>query len=357
MRAFAWAVLVVSVVMIAADVPDPAQSELPTDLASFAPLIGAWKGMGIPTANRLRGWPERHVWAWKFQDGHPIGLNVAIEGGKIVVKGQLSFDSKSKLYRLESQDAGGKTISYSGSVDKSGRALTLDRAGPEKGGKERLTIRLNSNQIRYTMWLDRQDPGAPQFHRVIDINLGKEGEQFAAGASTSNVPKCIVTGGSASLTVTYEGKSFPICCTGCRDEFLESPAKYIQKAALRAQNAAKTKPAAALSSGVGKDDGAFDGLLDEPKSTTSKVRSNDRPKAAPKSEPKSEGAPPPAESKSSRTADPDTRAASLLRSAKSLEKLGQTAAAVESYRRIVTKYPGTLEAKTAAERIKLLAPK
>ncbi len=41
-----------------------------------------------------------------------------------------------------------------------------------------------------------------------------------------------MTGGAATMTLTYEGKTFPICCTGCRDEFNESPEKYIKKASL-----------------------------------------------------------------------------------------------------------------------------
>jgi hypothetical protein len=279
MRAWAMvAALILSTATIAADGPDPSESAVPPELAGFSPLIGAWKGMGIPATNRLKGWPERHLWAWKFAKGHPVGLSLAIEGGKFITKGELAFDPATKRYRLDGRDADRKAVSYSGPVDKSGRVLTLERAANESSGKERITIRINSNQIRYTIWLDRQDPGAPQFHRVIDVNMGKEGEQFAAGASSSELPKCIITGGSATLAVSYDGKSYPICCTGCRDEFLESPAKYIKKAQLRAQNTPKTKP----SSSVGKDDGAFDGLVDEPKSD----KPASKPKDAPRSDPK-----------------------------------------------------------------------
>ncbi len=33
------------------------------------------------------------------------------------------------------------------------------------------------------------------------------------------------------MTISYQGRTFPICCTGCRDEFNENPEKYIKKAA------------------------------------------------------------------------------------------------------------------------------
>jgi YHS domain-containing protein len=78
-----------------------------------------------------------------------------------------------------------------------------------------------------------------------------------------------VTGGAAAMSLSYQGKSYPICCSGCRDEFLESPDKYLKKLA------AATAEADAPKSGGGKkpapakrprgDDDAFSGDVDEPK--------------------------------------------------------------------------------------------
>jgi len=48
---------------------------------------------------------------------------------------------------------------------------------------------------------------------------------FAAGSA---VPECVVTGGLGTATVTYMGKTYFVCCTGCRDEFNSDPAKYVK---------------------------------------------------------------------------------------------------------------------------------
>ena len=48
------------------------------------------------------------------------------------------------------------------------------------------------------------------------------------------------------------------------------------------------------------------------------------------------------------------RAATALRLAQNLEKSGKTATALKSYKQIVKDYPGTPQARTAAERIKAL---
>lgn len=239
--------------------PASAQSEIPAPFAPFEQLIGAWKGVGIPSANRLKGWPERHSWAWAFRDGQPVGLTVELEGSKLLSKGRLEFDGETKQYRLEGVDPSGKAVGFRGSLGKDKAVLTLDRLEPlPDGASQKLTLRLNSNKIRYTLWDDRKAEGAPRFTRVVDSQMGKEGESFAAGSTAGNAPKCIITGGAATLTVTYQGKSFPVCCTGCRDEFEADPEKYAKK-----QSAAAAKPEAKPKKSTSDDDG-FDALIGDP---------------------------------------------------------------------------------------------
>src|SRR6476646_7706894 len=50
--------------------------EIPEQFAPFEYLIGSWKGAGVPTANRVKGWNETHAWAWKFEKGVPVGMSV-----------------------------------------------------------------------------------------------------------------------------------------------------------------------------------------------------------------------------------------------------------------------------------------
>ena len=42
--------------------------EVPEAFAPFEYLIGSWKGNGVPSANRVRGWNESHAWAWRFEN-------------------------------------------------------------------------------------------------------------------------------------------------------------------------------------------------------------------------------------------------------------------------------------------------
>jgi hypothetical protein len=147
------------------------------------------------------------------------------------------------------------------------------------------------------------------------------------------------------MTVSYMGVSYPLCCTGCRDEFNENPQKYLKKLALMRESASKGTPVKAATA-PNKDDGAFDGLTDEPKP---QAKTAPRAKMAPKDAPKAD-APKPAAPKSTDL----SRAASLLRLGQNLEKLGKISGALGYYGRVVKEYPDTPHAQTAAARIKAL---
>ena len=72
---------------------------------------------------------------------------------------------------------------------------------------------------------EKQDGGKGLFSAVHAMGGSKDGESFAGGAKK---PECIVSGGSANIPVTYMGKTYYVCCSGCRDEFNAEPAKYVK---------------------------------------------------------------------------------------------------------------------------------
>ncbi len=245
----------------------PPVDEIPAPFAPFEHMVGAWKGTATPVANRVKGWTESHAWAWKFEKGKPVAMTVDWQGDKTLTKGQLTFDGAEKKYRLDGADAAGKPVVFVGAISPDGKQLTLDRVVAAKADKERIIVRPNANKIRYTIQVDRQEAGAPQYKKQIEVGLTKAGESFAAGSGGENLPKCIMTGGASTMTVSYQGKTYPVCCTGCRDEFNDNPEKYVKKA----EEAAKAGPASArpgdrpTAASKGKDDGSFDGLFDEAK--------------------------------------------------------------------------------------------
>lgn len=343
---------------------------------AFAPLeylAGRWKGQGVPKndpANSFRGWTETHSWAWVFQSGNPVALTVVFEGGHTLATGKLTYDPPRKIYRLEGTlppPAGGP-IQFEGSLNSTGKLLTLQSVGKltQYSGTIRLSIRPNANFVRYTIREDRKDLGGSQFKPFIEVGVTKEGEAFASAASTAARAKCIITGADSAMAVTYQGVSYPVCCTGCRDEFLDNPEKYIKKASLM-QKAESRKPKAAGSaaSRVSRLDDAFAGDVAEieqtsdakakPKSRGDSVMKTDTRKANSSASMASPEAATTTKKQATATSAKTTaKAASLLKIGQNLEKNGDNAAALSYYRRVIKEYPDTAAAKTAAERIKAL---
>jgi YHS domain-containing protein len=350
--------------------------EIPAAFAPLEYLVGRWNGHGIPKDNpakQFRGWDEKHTWAWMFAHGKPVGLSLTIAGGKVLSTAKMTYDGARKVYRLEGpQPAPGGTISFEGTLDRSGKYLVLDHivAGARSSktpGKMRLSIWPNANFIRYTMAHDLQEPGSTKFDRLIEVGLTRDGESLGAGsASSSSEPaKCIVTGGAATTTVSYQGRTFPVCCSGCRDEFNENPEKYLKKASLiQAAKSAKSSPGGSPAKGVSRFEDAFAGDVDD-SATKAKpvppVSSATATKTDPAVEPtpfSSENAATKATSKKvdvrSAMEKDASRAATLLKLGQNLEKSGKTSAALEYYRRVVKDFAKAPAAKTAAARIREL---
>jgi len=41
--------------------------------------------------------------------------------------------------------------------------------------------------------------------------------------------ECIVSGGQGTITISYKGETYYVCCSGCADAFKENPEKYINE--------------------------------------------------------------------------------------------------------------------------------
>ena len=83
---------------------------------------------------------------------------------------------------------------------------------------------LRDNRFLATLW--RRRPAAKSFLDTHDIQYTKKGVPFVRNEQ----PKCIVTGGSGTIEVSYQGKTYVVCCNSCRKEFLREPAKTLTEA-------------------------------------------------------------------------------------------------------------------------------
>ncbi len=103
--------------------------------------------------------------------------------------------------------------------DKSKTPIALPADRPA-----RITIRPAAENQRVTVLYERGS--GEVFSRLAEVSATRVGGDFAAGAAG---PECIVTGGAGTIQVEYKGKTYFVCCTGCKEAFNDDPEKIIKE--------------------------------------------------------------------------------------------------------------------------------
>ena len=80
--------------------------------------------------------------------------------------------------------------------------------------------------------LDRKR-GAGQFLRIDTINTQRKGTSFAVSDTDYGEKTCVVSQGLGTTSVSFKGKSYWVCCSGCKDLFNENPEAVLAEAAER----------------------------------------------------------------------------------------------------------------------------
>lgn len=206
--------------LIAADVAKPRDSaKLVAALKPYQDLIGQWRGVGQPKRGSNKGaWQEKGDVLWQLT-GTDTGLVWKVDGGTLWKSARLSPGEKPNEFALHVMLPDDKLREYRGQPD--GDRLVLDSAADEHGEVHRITItRLNENRV---VWLFEKRAAQQTFpQRVAEIAFQREGTRLAAKDGSG--PECVVTGGLGTIPVTYQGKTYYVCCTGCRDVFNDDPA-------------------------------------------------------------------------------------------------------------------------------------
>lgn len=201
-------------------------------------LVGGWRGVGQPQRGSSKGaWTEQVDWAWHFADQRAT-LAFRADGGKYFVAGDVSPGEKPGEFTFVGRRAGGDEKVRYRVVRAENGDVVFDAAEAHDDVPARITVRQVAEGDRLVVLLERRLPGAGEarFARLAEIGYTRKGSQFAKGATG---PECVVTGGAGTIPVTHEGKTYYVCCTGCKELFDDDPAKVLAE-----YRAKKTQPPA-----------------------------------------------------------------------------------------------------------------
>lgn len=189
-------------------------------------FIGLWNLEGTQkTGTKTEAWKEKVAWGWKFKDGAAwITVSFAEGKGKYFQGGELQYDVEKKKYVLTLVPAGKDDTKQEFVGDYARGALKVERKDPKTGDVYRITLNTVAEGVRFAFKYEKQDGGKGLFANVYAMNGSKDGEAIAGGGPKK--PECVVSGGAASIAVSFNGKTYYVCCSGCRDEFNADPKKY-----------------------------------------------------------------------------------------------------------------------------------
>lgn len=199
-------------------------------LQPFNELVGEWRGSAQPVRNSTRGaWAEKAEFVWHIsKDAPEVLLNV--KEGKQLTGGTFKADPESDKVLFTGNFADETTREFSGEWKE--KKLLLVTEKNEEGEIFRLTV-TRLNEKRTLLLLERSQSPSKQFSRIVEVGYTREGTRLAEEGTGG--PVCIVTEGLGTIQVSHEGKTYWVCCSGCREAFEDDPEGIIEEAKKRAE--------------------------------------------------------------------------------------------------------------------------
>ena len=197
-------------------------------LSQLSFLVGDWRGVAQPKRGSNSGaWSEKSHVVWRFDEQIPC-LLMKLEPG----------EKSTRIFFATASETGRPIIELH-QPDKP--ALAMELTEPEKSpvadstaqdhwmfesvaepGKPRLRFTVRKiNDIRMTMLFEESLSSGAPFRRQYEIGMTRAGERLANGNTGER--QCIVTGGLGTISVTHAGKTYYVCCEGCKQAFESDP--------------------------------------------------------------------------------------------------------------------------------------
>lgn len=182
---------------------------------------------------------EKQIWIWDHRTNpRQPALVMTSPDGKYFTQARLTFDPPTGQFRLQTTDSQDRERTFTGTFSEPVQEIQM---GDEKvhrvfklqlveeqpqEEKDQWQVVLNQQENnRYLLQLYRKRGGT--FQPFETIAAQRQGTSFALSDTDYGERTCIISGGLGTISVSYQGKTYWVCCTGCRAAFEEEPARWI----------------------------------------------------------------------------------------------------------------------------------
>ncbi len=220
--------------------PPPTPDEVMAGLKPIATvLVGEWTSI-LKNASVN----EAHNWIWDVKsDPAKPSIVLQIPDGQFFTEARISYSPRKSQFTMTTTDADKATRSYIGTFEEppkdvpsdDGKSvertfkLAFEEQDGTAGSKEKFRyVIAQQNNNRYLMEVHKAR-GSAAF-RLRDVGgTQRNGVSFAKADDDYGDRTCVISGGLGTSTVTFKGKSYYVCCSGCAAAFNDDPEKWIAK--------------------------------------------------------------------------------------------------------------------------------
>lgn len=221
-------------------------------------LLGQWRGTTRRDYDGFKA-VDAHEWIWDLQTNpRQPALVLKSDKSPYLRSARLTWDIGQGKFTMTATDADSITRTYHGeftepvheivgSDDKLHRVYRLEFTedpanssgstdttdGAPAVGRElwRVAFAQQENN-RYLTEID-QRRGNADFRRFDTVSTQREGTSFALSDSGYAEKTCVISQGLGTIELTYKGRTYWVCCTGCKAAFEEDPETWIARDAKR----------------------------------------------------------------------------------------------------------------------------
>lgn len=210
-------------------------------------LLGQWRGTTRREFESFKA-VDSHEWVWDLRtDPAQPALTLNSDKSPYLRKGRLTWDTQQQKFLLTAVDGEGKERRFSGefteaphevtgSDDKLHRVYRLELNEETADAQEPWQVAfVQQENNRYLLEIARRR-GKAAYARWDTVSTQREGTSFALSDTDYAEKTCIISEGLGTTEIVFKGRSYWVCCSGCKAAFEEDPEKWIARAAVRTKD-------------------------------------------------------------------------------------------------------------------------
>lgn len=217
--------------------PEKQLDDVKKALKPIQVVLGPWHAI----IDKTKSYEDlQWVWDWKTDRAQPA-LAMATKGdGEYFKSARLTYLVEDEKFQMTLTDKEGKQRVLQGTYLEE----PTDKPGEDKRQTPQRTYKLQLTEVgdakdRWQIVMNQQDNNryllelsrlrGSRFVRFDTAASQREGTSFALSDSDYKEKTCVISQGLGTIQVSHKGKSYWVCCSGCKAAFEEDPEKWIAK--------------------------------------------------------------------------------------------------------------------------------